>query len=63
MRSMAEQQELLSRRDAAAYLSVSVSTLERWASHGIGPRITWIGRRPKYRRSDLNEYLRRGEQR
>jgi hypothetical protein len=56
-------EELLNRKDAAAYLKVSVSSLERWEKAGIGPRITRIGRRPKYRRRDLDDYLSRGERR
>jgi excisionase family DNA binding protein len=58
---MGQQRALLSRAEAARYLDVSVSTLERWAAKGIGPKITTIGRRPKYRVEDLDAYLREGE--
>jgi hypothetical protein len=60
---MSAPHDLLSQAAAARYLGVSVSSLERWRAQGIGPKVTWIGRRPKYRRRDLDEYATRGERR
>ncbi len=59
---MNKQSELLNRRDAAVYIGVSVSSLERWEKAGRGPRITVFGQRKMYRRDDLDEYRCRGEQ-
>jgi excisionase family DNA binding protein len=36
---------LMTRREVAAYLRVSVPTLERWAAQGIGPRWRRVGGR------------------
>lgn len=43
--------------DAAAYLNLSVSTLEVWRCLGKGPRYCKIGRRVIYRREDLDAFL------
>ena len=53
---------LLTRPEAAAFLRLSVPTLERWTMLGIGPRTIRIG--PKGRRyplGGLREYVRLGE--
>jgi excisionase family DNA binding protein len=44
---------LLTRKEAASYLRVSVPTLERWAREGREPRPIHIGRRALYRLSRL----------
>ena len=49
--------ELLNRSDAAVYLGVSQSTLARWAVERIGPRYHKIGRRVRYRSSDLRDFV------
>ena len=51
--------ELLDHRDVPAYLGghVTVGTLSQWRFKGIGPRYIKIGRRPLYRRSDLDSWL------
>ncbi len=59
---MSAPDDLLTQREAAAYLGVSISSLERWRAKGIGPKVTWFGARPRYRRSDLDTYRRKGEQ-
>jgi excisionase family DNA binding protein len=47
----------LTREEAAAYLSVSVPTLARWASKKIGPAYYRLGRNALYVQQDLDEYL------
>lgn len=51
------QNSLLSRREAAAYLGVKVSTLEKWATTRKGPTYIKVGGLAKYRTSDLEKYL------
>ena len=42
---------------AAAYLQVHHRTLANWRVLGRGPRYVRVGRRPFYRRSDLDAWL------
>ncbi len=54
----AEPHRLRSRVDAAQFLGVAVSTLERWDREGYGPRAIKIGpRRVGYRTSDLIAFI------
>lgn len=50
--------ELLTRREAAAFLKVETGTLAAWASRGT-PKLPFIkiGSLPRYRRSDLEKFL------
>lgn len=55
--------QILSRNDAAAVLSVHPKTLEKWARLGGGPRVTRFG--PKsigYRLGDLRAFARNPRQ-
>lgn len=45
--------DLVTRKEAAEILSVSIKTLEAWASKGIGPQITRLG--PKLVRYSIRE--------
>ncbi|HEY8008760.1 MAG TPA: helix-turn-helix domain-containing protein [Methylocella sp.] len=47
----------LSRRQAAAYLNISVATLARWASRGTGPAYFKLAGLTRYLRSDLDAFL------
>ncbi|SDL72576.1 hypothetical protein SAMN04488026_11099 [Aliiruegeria lutimaris] len=49
-------------RDAASLLGVSGRTLERRRRDGLGPRVTllWENAPPRYRGSDLLEFIERG---
>jgi excisionase family DNA binding protein len=38
-----DQDVFLTREEAAKYLRVSIPTLERWASHGVGPPFHKLG--------------------
>lgn len=53
------QKELLSRREAATALGVSIYSLGRWARDGKGPRYFWVGGRVKYAAADLDDFIRR----
>jgi excisionase family DNA binding protein len=46
-----------SRREAAKYLGVSVSTLARWASMKHGPSYYLVGAKARYRYSDLDNFV------
>lgn len=49
--------ELLDRAAAAEYLRQQPETLRVWAWKGIGPAYMKVGRRPLYRRSDIDKWL------
>ncbi len=52
------QSDLLTRREAAAYLGVTPETLAVWASTRRYPlRFVKIGRLSKYRKSDLDAFI------
>lgn len=54
----AEPHRLRSRADTARFLGVAVTTLERWAREGHGPRPIKIGpRRLGYRTRDLIAFI------
>lgn len=48
---------LLKQREAAAYLGVSSSFLEKRRVYGGGPRFAKIGRRVAYRQVDLDAWV------
>ena len=48
---------LLSRLDVAQRYNISVRTLEVLAYKGGGPVMTYIGSKPFYRESDVEEWL------
>lgn len=48
---------LLSADASAAYLQHNPRTLANWRGLGKGPRYIRVGRRPFYRRSDLDAWL------
>jgi excisionase family DNA binding protein len=52
-----EDRQLLSARDIADYLGISVQTVYWWRSKGIGPRGIRIGRHLRFRMSDFLEWL------
>ncbi len=47
----------LTTREAAAYLRLSTSTLNKWRCHGGGPEFLKLGRAIRYRREDLDAFL------
>ena len=51
---------LLTTSEVAELLRVNRSTLSRWRSAGIGPRVVWLSpSMPRYRRADVADWLRR----
>ena len=51
---------LMTTAEVAELLKVNRSTLSRWRSLGIGPRVTWLSRSiPRYQRADVQDWLRR----
>jgi predicted DNA-binding transcriptional regulator YafY len=57
---------LMTEREAAAYLRVSPRTLRRYRTEkpaGTGPPVAgYVGRSPRYRRADLDAWLKRGQE-
>lgn len=54
------QEDRLTRREAAAYLGLSPTTLEIWASTGrYNLPFVKVGRRAFYRRSELDAFIER----
>ena len=51
--------ELLTPREAAAFLKVSVVTLAKWRGKKSEPAYTRTGRTVKYTRKALEDYLRK----
>lgn len=60
-----ERPRYLTRKQAAAYLCVSVPTMARWASQKTGPRYYRLGRNARYVQKDLDAFVesRRSDQR
>ncbi|MBX4992854.1 hypothetical protein ABID08_002021 [Rhizobium binae] len=59
---MAGENELLPPSAAGKYLGgVPVDTLRWWRWRRTGPTFCRVGRRVMYRRSDLDNFIRRGE--
>jgi hypothetical protein len=48
---------LLTSREVAALLSVSVRSLERWRVAGIGPRFVRLNHAIRYRQADLDAHV------
>lgn len=48
---------LLDTRQAAAYLTLSATTLISWRSLGRGPRFVRLGRSVRYRQADLDAFM------
>jgi hypothetical protein len=51
--------DLLTERELALYCRVSLRTVRRWRAEGTGPPVLWAGDRPRYRRGDVDAWLRR----
>ena len=44
-------------REAALYLGLAVSTLNKWRCHGGGPQFLKLGRAVRYRKDDLDRFI------
>lgn len=47
----------LTTREAASYLGLATSTLNKWRCHGGGPRFLKLGRAVRYRQEELDRFL------
>jgi len=54
-------EQLISNGATAMMLAIHPVTLNRWRREGRGPRFIYIGSIVKYRRSDVSEYITKGE--
>lgn len=50
--------ELLTTRDVSDYLKVPVGTLYKWRREGTGPKSFRVGRGTRYRREDVEAWIR-----
>jgi predicted DNA-binding transcriptional regulator AlpA len=51
---------MLNSAQVAQALGVDLSTLSRWRSQGVGPRVCWLAKScPRYREDDVLEWLER----
>jgi predicted DNA-binding transcriptional regulator AlpA len=51
---------MLNSTQVAQALGVNPSTLSRWRSEGVGPRVYWLGTSsPRYREDDVLDWLER----
>lgn len=50
-------QQLMTEREAAAHLRVSIKTLQSWRLQGKGPRFLKLGRCVRYKLDDLTRFL------
>jgi len=48
---------LLSTKQAARYLGLAVSTLNKWRCYGEGPKFLKLGRAVRYMESDLQAFV------
>ena len=52
--------KMLNTTEVAKALGVNPSTVSRWRSRGVGPRVYWLGQScPRYREEDVLEWLER----
>ncbi len=50
-------EELLTTKELAKFLKVDDRTPESWRMRGVGPKFIRVGGLPRYRPSDVREYL------
>ena len=51
---------MLRSSEVAELLGVTPSTLSRWRSLGVGPRVYWLSKScPRYREDDVRDWLER----
>lgn len=56
----AEADQLITPKDAAEQLGVNLSTLWRWHNEGYLVKV-YVGNKPRYKQSDVNRILQKGE--
>jgi len=48
---------IMTTREAANYLGLAISTLNKWRCFGDGPKFLKLGRAIRYRQEDLDAFL------
>lgn len=56
---MTEDEKLLTEKQVAEYLNVTVRTVQRWRAEGMGPPVLYAYRSPRYRKADVDAWLQR----
>jgi excisionase family DNA binding protein len=54
-----ERDELMTEAELADYCRVSLRTVQRWRQRGTGSPVLWAGNKPRYRKSEVDAWLRR----
>ena len=54
--------ELMTEEELAEYLRVSLATVRRWRYEQTGPPVEWAGRRPRYRKAEVDAWLQREQE-
>jgi DNA-binding transcriptional MerR regulator len=49
----------MTEQELADYCRVALRTVRYWRSEGTGPPVLWAGNRPRYRKTDVDAWLRR----
>ncbi|MBG52200.1 MAG: hypothetical protein CML99_07250 [Rhodobiaceae bacterium] len=57
------QRSILTTTEAAAYLGLAISTLNKWRCYGDGPQFVKLGRAVRYKRDDLDCFVEIGMRR
>jgi excisionase family DNA binding protein len=52
-----QDKELLTDTETASYLGLADRTLRDWRKQGKGPAFVQMGKKIRYRKTDINEYL------
>jgi excisionase family DNA binding protein len=50
-------ERLMTESELADYLAVHIATVRRLRRSGKGPPVVWVGRHPRYRRSEVDAWL------
>jgi predicted DNA-binding transcriptional regulator AlpA len=56
---MTEEERLLTERQLAEYLNLSLRTVQRWRAEGTGPPVLYAKNVPRYRKAEVDAWLRR----
>jgi predicted DNA-binding transcriptional regulator YafY len=51
-------EHLMTEQELAAYCRVSVRTVQRWRQRRTGPPVLWAGDKPRYRKAEVDAWLR-----
>jgi hypothetical protein len=54
-----DEHELMTEAELADYCRVKLRTVQRWRYERTGPPVLWAGDKPRYRRAEVDKWLRR----